>query len=322
MMSMQWRNRPGSGKAGPAWAGWMLMSVLIALPLTTRAVDLTEASKAVVKLYVTHQSWDMKQPWSKNRSISSTCSGFFIEQGILTNAHCLTDSTYIQVELPGVADKVEAVRKAVNHQVDLALIELKDPSEYPDIKPIKFDVLPQMRDKVVTVGYPTGGRQVSYTEGVVSRIDIMGYAYSNVNGLMVQTDAAINSGNSGGPVFSDRSGSALGVATQRSNRGEAIGYFIPSPVIEQFLTDIKDGTIDGIPTLATFFQGMENPAMRSSLEMQDGQTGARYMIAAKKNTADGIFEKEDVLLSIDGHQVFNDGRVPFCYHRETEPGHR
>lgn len=311
MMRIQWGGGSGSGKEGLSLAALVLLLAVISVPLPANAVDLSQASKAVVKLYVTHQSWDMKQPWSKNRSVSSTCSGFFIEQGILTNAHCLTDSTYIQVELPGVADKVEAVRKAVNHQVDLALIELKDPSQYPEITPVKFDELPAMRDKVVTVGYPRGGRQVSYTEGVVSRIDIMGYAYSHVNSLMVQTDAAINSGNSGGPVFSDRSGAALGVATQRSNRGEAIGYFIPTPVIEQFLTDIKDGTVDGIPALAAFFQGMENPALRTSLNMQEGQTGARYMIAAKDCSLDGLLKKDDVLLSIEGHQVFNDGRAPF-----------
>jgi S1-C subfamily serine protease len=292
-------------------SGTLLLLVLTLLPVTVFAVDLSDASKAVVKLFVTHQSWDMKQPWTKSRSVSSSCTGFFIEQGILTNAHCVTDSTYIQVELAGVPDKVEAVRKAVNHQVDLALIELKDPSQYPDITTVTFDDLPEMRDKVVTVGYPTGGRQVSYTEGVVSRIDVMGYAYSNVASLMVQTDAAINVGNSGGPVFSDRTGASLGVATQRSNHGEAIGYFIPSPVIRQFLTDIEDGTVDGIPTLAGFFQGMENPAQRTSMNMTEEQSGARFLIAAKDGSVDGLLKQDDVLLSIEGHQVYNDGRVPF-----------
>ena len=51
--------------------------------------------------------------------------------------------------------------------------------------------------------------------------------------------------------------------------------------------------------------------MRASLKMQEGQTGARYLIAAKDSSSDGLFKKDDVLLSIDGHQVFNDGRVPF-----------
>ena len=289
----------------------ILLALLSWLPAVALGIDLTDTSKAVVKLFVTHQSWDMKQPWTKNRSYKSTCTGFFVKQGILTNAHCVVDSTYIQVELPGMPDKVEAVRLAVNHQVDLALIEIKDASQRPDVTPINFDALPELRDKVVTVGYPAGGRQVSYTEGVVSRIDIMSYAHSNVSSLMVQTDAAINSGNSGGPVFSDRTGASIGVATQRSNRGEAIGYFIPSPVIQQFLTDIEDGTVDGVPALGGFFQPMENPALRASMKMQDEHSGAVLLIAAKDSSADGILKPGDVMLSIDGHQVFNDGRVPF-----------
>jgi len=292
-------------------SAFILMVVLIVSPAVTYAVDLSNTSKAVVKLFVTHQGWDLRQPWGKYNSYSSTCTGFFIEQGILTNAHCVTDSTYIQVELPGQPDKLEAVRKAINYQVDLALIELKDAAQRPDITPITFDDLPELRDKVVTVGYPTGGRQVSYTEGVVSRIDIMSYAFSNVAGLMVQTDAAINSGNSGGPVFSDRTGASIGVATQRSQRGEAIGYFIPTPVVKQFLIDVEDGQVDGVPSLGAFFQSMENPALRKSLKMQEDQSGARLLITAKESSADGILRADDVLLSIDGHPVYNDGRVPF-----------
>jgi len=289
---------------------WSIL-VLVWIPSTVFAVDLSEAGKAVVKLFVTHQSWDMKQPWTKNRSIKSTCTGFFVEQGILTNAHCVTDSTYIQIELPGMPDKVEAVRKAVNHQIDLALIELKDPSQRPDVTPIEFDNLPELRDKVVTVGYPTGGRQVSYTEGVVSRIDIMGYAHSGVNSLMVQTDAAINVGNSGGPVFSDSTGASIGVATQRSRNGGGIGYFIPTPVIKQFLTDIEDGRVDGVPVLGAFLQPMENPALRASVGMKDDQSGASTLVIAEGSSVSGIMDPRDVLLSIDGHQLYNDGRVPF-----------
>lgn len=288
-----------------------MTSMLTGYSLPTRAADLQEAQKAVVKLFITSQSWDMRQPWTKLGPIKGVCSGFYIPQGILTNAHCVTDATYIRVELPGKAEKVEARIKAVNHQVDLALIELADPSDNPDVKAITFDALPELREKVVTVGYPTGGRQVSYTEGVVSRIDIMAYAHSNIGSLMVQTDAAINPGNSGGPVFSDRTGDSLGVATQRVRSGQSIGYFIPAPVINQFLDDLKDGHVDGIPALGAFMQPMENPAFRESMQMKEEQTGTRVMIVAQDSSADGVIMEDDVMLTIEGQQIFNDGRVPF-----------
>lgn len=292
----------------------LLLLLLTVNGMTARpaaAVELTEASKAVVKIFATRQQWNMMQPWMKNPTFKTICTGFFIPQGILTNAHCIADATYIRLELPDVDDKVEGKILAVNHQIDLALIDLVDPSLRPDVKPITFDALPALRDKVVTVGYPTGGRQVSYTEGVVSRIDLMPYAHSNISSLMVQTDAAINSGNSGGPVFSDTTGASLGVATQRARSGQGLGYFIPAPVVNQFLADIKDGKIDGIPTLGVFLQSLENPAYRASMKMHDDQSGVRVINIAKDSSADGVFRDDDVFLKIEGEQIFNDGRVPF-----------
>ncbi|MDH5257265.1 MAG: serine protease [Gammaproteobacteria bacterium] len=282
------------------------------LPATTSfAADLTWASKSVVKLFVTQQSWKVSQPWSKSRARQSTCTGFFIKQGILTNAHCIADATYIEVEVPGVADKIETKLIAVNHQIDLALLSPLNDSRISNISFIEFDDLPDLREKVVTVGYPNGGRQVSYTEGVVSRIDVMRYVHSNISAPLVQTDASINSGNSGGPVFSDKTGSCLGVATQKLSSGEGLGYFIPTTIIRQFLLDIEDSNVNGIPSLGVFFQTLENPAARAQLKLTKSQSGIRIRNITKSGTLDQILKENDVLLKIDGKTILNDGRVPF-----------
>ncbi len=290
---------------------WFALLLLGLMPVgTVAAVELKEVSRAVVKLFITRQGWNMRQPWSKNPAQSAVCSGFLIDQGVLTNAHCIADATYIQMEIPGVADKVGVHIIALNHQVDLALLKSDDEGVFGDIEPIVFGDLPQQREKVVTIGYPIGGRQVSFTEGVVSRIDMMRYVHSRLGNLMVQTDAAINSGNSGGPVFSDESGACLGVATQKGN-GSSIGYFVPVPVVKHFLTDIADGAVDGVPALGVFIQTLENPANRSYLRMADGQSGVRVKKVGRYSSAHGYLQPDDVLLTIDGHTIFNDGRVPF-----------
>jgi len=284
---------------------------LIFLPIGLQAADLTWASKAVVKLFATQQSWSSSQPWSKNRARQGTCSGFFIEQGILTNAHCVADTTYIEVEIPGIPNKVEAKAVAINHQIDLALLQLTNHTPNIDVQPIAFGKLPDLREKVVTVGYPQGGRQVSYTEGVVSRIDVMRYVHSNIPAPLVQTDASINPGNSGGPVFSDQTGACIGVATQKSSAGEGQGYFIPVPIINQFLTDLKDGDVNGVPSLGAFFQTLENPAARQQLKLSREQSGLRVRSLARDGSTEGVLKEDDVLLEIDGHKILNDGRVPF-----------
>lgn len=295
------------GRLGFHWLAALLFSCLASA--LAPAAELGEVAGSVVKLYVTHQPWSTKQPWSKEPVDRRTCSGFVVEQGILTNAHCVMDDTFIQIEVPGLPDRIEAERVAVNHQVDLALVRPRRPELLPaGLRPIAFGDLPEQREKVVTIGYSIGGRQVSYTEGVVSRIDVMSYAHSRQMNLLVQTDAAINPGNSGGPVFSDRSGECVGMATQRFSG--SIGYFIPVPVIRQFLVDIADGKVDGVPFLGIQVQQLENPTLREYLGMREGQSGVRIAKVASGSAA-RLLRLNDVLMRIEDKQIFNDGRIPF-----------
>ncbi|MDR2877812.1 MAG: trypsin-like peptidase domain-containing protein [Chromatiales bacterium] len=291
-------------KAKYGFCGVAMMFCCIA---TAPAAELGEVTGSVVKLYVTHQPWSTKQPWSKEPADRRTCTGFLVEQGILTNAHCVMDDTFIQIEVPGLPDRIEAERVAVNHQVDLALVRSRQPLP-ASVRPIVFGDLPEQREKVVTIGYSIGGRQVSYTEGVVSRIDVMPYAHSRQSNLLVQTDAAINPGNSGGPVFSDRSAECVGMATQRFSG--SIGYFIPVPVIRQFLLDIEDGKVDGVPFLGIQVQLLENPTLREYLGMREGQSGVRVAMIASGSAA-RVLRTDDVLMKIEDKQIFNDGRIPF-----------
>ncbi|CAI5974671.1 unnamed protein product [Closterium sp. NIES-64] len=93
-------------------------------------------------------------------------------------------------------------------------------------------------DPVTVVGYPIGGDTISVTSGVVSRIEVTAYVHGASELLGVQIDAAINSGNSGGPAF-NAAGECVGIAFQsmRGDEAENIGYIIPTPVIHHFISD-------------------------------------------------------------------------------------
>ena len=106
---------------------------------------------------------------------------------------------------------------SVLHEVDLALVEVLtglegvDPVPLPKNKEVR---LPKLREKVYVLGFPVGGNDLSITEGVVSRIEGQSYSHSHARALAVTVDAAINSGNSGGPVLSQSTGGLVGVAFQ------------------------------------------------------------------------------------------------------------
>jgi S1-C subfamily serine protease len=153
----------------------------------------------------------------------------------------------VQVSRAYDPEKYMAYIEIVGHECDLAILRVKDKAFFEGLKPLSLGTLPKLRDDVAVYGFPTGGDKISITEGVVSRIEIQPYAHSDRNLLAVQIDAAINPGNSGGPVI--QKGKIIGIAFQTNTEGENIGYMVPVPIIEHFLTDIEDGKYDGFPIL-------------------------------------------------------------------------
>ena len=74
---------------------------------------------------------------------------------------------------------------------DLAIVEPDDQKFFEGMEPLEIGDLPAVRSTVVTIGYPAGGEQISYTKGVVSRIELQSYSHiGNRAYLAGQTDAA------------------------------------------------------------------------------------------------------------------------------------
>ena len=102
----------------------------------------------------------------------------------------------------------------------------------------------------------------------------------------------------------------VGVAFQGLS-GENIGYMVPAPVITYFLEDITDGTYDGPPGLGISWQKTENPDLRLKYGMTGNETGVLVNKTYPDSPARGVLKPEDIILSIDGKNVENDGTVAF-----------
>src|SRR6185503_19511949 len=216
----------------------------------------------VVRVFATTQDPDFDAPWQARTPSSSTGSGVVIGPGeILTGAHVIANATFIQVQKPSAPDKAVARVKAVSHDSDLALLEVVEPAGFlDDIKPAEVGDLPKLRDEVQVVGYPVGGEEISITEGVVSRIEVQRYSHSQRHLLAVTVDAAINAGNSGGPVFGD--GKVVGIAFQKLTGVDNIGEMVPPPLIRAFLDGVAASKRPEIPALGIATQNLENPLLR------------------------------------------------------------
>lgn len=270
----------------------------------------TEPEKSVVHITTFSQRPVWNEPWHFDHVRKATGTGFVISgRRILTNAHVVSWGKEILVRKYQDARSYRARVKFVGHDCDLAILEVDDPSFFEGMKPLTLGELPQVRSTVVTYGYPAGGDEISYTRGVVSRIEVQQYAHiQNRSFLVVQTDAAINPGNSGGPVIQDEK--VVGVAFQGAHELENTGYFIPPPIIRHFLKDIEDGKYNGFPDAGLLFSALDNPAYRRLLKLPDHQgLGVRIDDMLPIPTTLERIKVDDVLLQAATHPVGSDGTV-------------
>jgi S1-C subfamily serine protease len=275
----------------------------------------------VIRVFATSQDPDFDSPWQALSPSSSTGSAVVIEgRLVLTGAHVVANATFLQIQKPSHPDKAIARVKAVSHDCDLALLEVVDPPDFlADIEPATLGAMPSLREKVHVVGYPVGGEEISITEGVVSRIEVQRYSHSQRNLLAVTVDAAINAGNSGGPVFYEHSdgdaeaGGAVvaGIAFQKMNGVDNIGEMVPPPIIRAFVDGVKEGREPEIPALGVTTQNLENPLLRTRLGMSKAQSGVMVIQIDEGGSAAGHLQIRDVILSIGGAPIANNGTVQY-----------
>ncbi|RMZ56724.1 hypothetical protein APUTEX25_002813, partial [Auxenochlorella protothecoides] len=268
--------------------------------------------EAVVKVFAVHSEPNFSLPWQRKRQFSSSGSGFVVAgRRILTNAHCVDHHTQVKVKRRGSDAKYVASVLAVGQECDIAMLTVADEDFWAGLEAVRFGALPRLQDSITVIGYPIGGDTMSVTSGVVSRIEVTSYVHGAAELLGV--DAAINSGNSGGPAFSDR-GECVGIAFQslKHEDAENISYIIPTPVIEHFINDYeRNQAYTGFPSLGVEWQKMESPVLRKALGMQPSQRGVMVRRIEPTSPVSKVVCQGDVLLAFDGIEIGTDGTVPF-----------
>ena len=270
-----------------------------------------EPERSVIQILTYRQSPDWSAPWRFDAVQRAGGSGFVIRgKRIMTNAHVVSWARQIIVRKYQDAKPYAAQVEYVAHDCDLAILTVEDESFFEGLPALEFGELPKVRSTVITYGYPAGGEEISYTRGVVSRIELSAYSHiGNRRLLTVQTDAAINPGNSGGPVVQDDR--VVGVAFQGIKSLEGAGFFIPPQVIQRFLKDIEDKRYDGVPLAGAGITTLQNPAYRARLKVPDNNLGARVDRIRSKAGTNNVLRADDVILKIGEFPVASDATILF-----------
>lgn len=293
-----------------------ILTLMTCLPFVFTDAASGQPGDAIVRIRTTYTKPDYFRPWQMQSQALRTGSGCVIEGNrILTNAHVISDASYIEVRLTGSPDRFVARVVVISHELDLAILEAEDESFFEGVAPLPFGAMPDIGDRVQAYGFPSGGQRLTVTEGVVSRIDRRTYSHSGLANLVCQFDASINSGSSGGPVISD--GKIVGIVFQTGS-GENVSFMVPAPVIQHFFDDLEDGKHDGVPDIGVVYQHLRNKQQRGSLGMEDGQTGV--LVLEPQPGFEGVDKllPGDIILSADGHKIANDATIAWHNNQRIE----
>ena len=175
-------------------------------------------------------------------------SGFILtEDGyIITNYHVIEDASEIKVTTYG-GDEYDAKLIGYDESNDIAVIKV-DANNLAPVTLGDSDAL-NVGDDVIAIGNPLGELTFSLTSGAVSALD-RNVTLSNASMNLIQTDCAINSGNSGGALFNTY-GEVIGITNAKySSNGyntssiDNIGFAIPINSVKKIITEIiEDGSI-------------------------------------------------------------------------------
>jgi S1-C subfamily serine protease len=254
------------------------------------------------------------------------------ERHLVTNQHVVGEADVVDVQFSrGESVRGEVV--GVDARADLAVVAVP-PEERPEYaSPLPLaESEPPVGQRVAAIGSPYG-LQGSLTTGVVSGVDRLVPSpasgdYRIPNGI--QTDAAVNPGNSGGPLV-DLEGTVLGVVN--SGGGENIAFAISAPLVRQVVTALIEEGEYVHPTLGVRLlpvteivaaaNGLEETRGLLVTDVASGSGAAEALRPATGTETVGGFDVPvggDVILSIGGRDVSTRQAFREYLELETRPG--
>merc|ERR550534_1882966 len=170
----------------------------------------------------------------KKEKVNGHGSGFCVEGGVvLTNAHVVAGADSIYVTFPK-GQRQKAVLLGCDEVLDLAVLQLERWC-YPCAIPLGYSSSLKAGDWSIVLGNPLGLSN-TVTLGIISSLDRSSgeTGWDWMRQPLIQTDATVNQGNSGGPLMNEL-GQVVGIISMRALFGEGIGFAIPIDSVKQAL---------------------------------------------------------------------------------------
>ena len=237
---------------------------------------------------------------SYRQKFTSSGSGFIISKDgyIVTNHHVIEGAEEISVSTYD-GREYSAVLIGSEEANDVAVIKID--GSFTPVKTGSSSSL-QVGDEIMVIGNALGELAYTFTDGIVSYLSRAVTTDSGATINMFQTNAAINEGNSGGPVY-NMNGEVVGIASAKyaSSSIEGLGFCIPIDDVKAIIKDLQTlGYVSGKPLL-----GISVQTINSSMALKYGYPTGCYIVALDEGlcAAKAGLKETDVITHIDSQRI-------------------
>ncbi len=252
--------------------------------------------------------------YSKNSKGYSYGTGFFIREDgyIATNYHVVGGFDEITVTLLD-SSVYTATVVGYSESDDLAVLKIRG-SNYPTVRLGNSDAV-RVGETAIAIGHPSGANAAwTTTQGIISalnrQVEVAGEGSGAKRMTMLQTDAPVNPGNSGGPLCNDR-GEVIGIVTRKASDYEGMGMAIPiNGAMEILNAIIKDGNADGVNSSVSTVRptvGITCRAVDKGDVLDDGSyatvAGIYVSEVSVASGAYGVIKAGDIITALDGKAI-------------------
>jgi serine protease Do len=265
--------------------------ILIILALTSNVYAneleriLDQANKYTVKIY---NSTDT--PFLEDSYSPSSGSGFLIDKAngiIVTNAHVASYSPALNRVNFKHSNPVQSKQTYIDTDIDLALLKI-DPASIPkDAVEAKLHCKNDYKQgqSVVAFGHPAG-KDFTITRGIISAVRFESDFFESI-----QTDAAINRGNSGGALIDVSTGIVVGINSFGVEDNQGLNFALPSYTVCKVID---------------LFKNKKDPSpLNFNVIFSNNKEQGKFLKVSEVLTADNLLKVGDEVIQIDGVKVLN-----------------
>jgi hypothetical protein len=283
------------------------------------AASVDESRGSLVRVRASIQPYDQFRPWQKKAPFGLNGTGVVLPGGkVLATAALVENRTEVGLERPGSAEKCAAEVEAIDYEANLALLRPTDTKFLLGFAGVKMGPALRAGDTAQVWQLDKNGEMLRNQAEVLSA-GVGRYPADEAGFLLYGVRVSLPKRDDSYTLPMMRDGMLVGMM-MGYDRDSQEGTVIPVPMIEHFLKDALNGKYEGFPTLGVSWTSLRDPNLREEFRAPKSGGILLTRVNARGTAGRAGLKEGDVLLSVDGFVLDEDGNYQDSLYGPTSVG--